>query len=317
MGPNVAKPSLLIASIIAGLLGAGCALDPAPAVPVPGADPSVQQPGPTNPNVLRSPGGVVYTPYTPASRPVEVPPTDTGEELNAIKTRELVYTVEVYDLLLPVGTISRNDEFWSRIDETAVDVGTYDMLYRNGIRLGVAPLRELDGLKAIAGDAQTRTYTVAGTEGKQIQIDMKLDVRDQSVFYYDASNALAGRTYEKSDNLIFLSFERTPRQPGAVRLSLMPTIRATQKKLIYALRPGREDRELTYVTPETPFRANLRTDVPVNYFLVIAPSPTAITPDLLGWSFFMAASDSVKQEHVLVIVPRAFEREGVASRSDK
>src|SRR4051812_45992675 len=48
--------------------------------------------------------------------------------------------LDVYVLSLPLGTVSRNEEFWKRVNEQALDVATYDLLFKNGVRVGEAPL---------------------------------------------------------------------------------------------------------------------------------------------------------------------------------
>src|SRR4051812_12548697 len=44
--------------------------------------------------------------------------------------------LSIYHLRVPLGTVSGSDEFWKRVDEHAVDITTYDVLYKNGIRVG-------------------------------------------------------------------------------------------------------------------------------------------------------------------------------------
>src|SRR5690348_11604391 len=51
----------------------------------------------------------------------------------------LIVYMDVNRIKVPFGTISANEAFWKRIDENVVDVATYDTLYRNGLRVGVAP----------------------------------------------------------------------------------------------------------------------------------------------------------------------------------
>src|SRR6266699_824657 len=43
--------------------------------------------------------------------------------------------LSIYHLRVPLGAVSGSDEFWKRVDEHAVDISTYDVLYKNGIRV--------------------------------------------------------------------------------------------------------------------------------------------------------------------------------------
>jgi len=57
--------------------------------------------------------------------------------------------LSIYHLRVPLGTVSGSEEFWKRVDEHAVDVSTYDVLFKNGIRVGRAPLADLDAFMKI------------------------------------------------------------------------------------------------------------------------------------------------------------------------
>src|SRR3954468_13872640 len=51
--------------------------------------------------------------------------------IQADATPGVTYLVQVnaYKITLPVGAVSRNDDFWKRVNERAVDVPTYELLY--------------------------------------------------------------------------------------------------------------------------------------------------------------------------------------------
>src|ERR1041384_915951 len=52
--------------------------------------------------------------------------------------------LSIYHLRVPLGTVSASEDFWKRVDEHALDVSTYDVLYKNGIRVGLASMADLD-----------------------------------------------------------------------------------------------------------------------------------------------------------------------------
>jgi len=60
-----------------------------------------------------------------------------------------VQAMDVYEVTVPFGAVSRSQEFWKRVNETSVDVATYDLLQKNGFRVGVAPAAEWSYFRAI------------------------------------------------------------------------------------------------------------------------------------------------------------------------
>src|SRR5439155_4267433 len=72
------------------------------------------------------------------------PPPDAPKD--AQSAVPIVFRLQAYQLCVPVGTISRNETFWKRIDEHCLDVPAEDNLLRNGMRVGVAPLSQWEYL---------------------------------------------------------------------------------------------------------------------------------------------------------------------------
>src|SRR5215212_7519753 len=74
--------------------------------------------------------------------------------------------LSIYHLRVPIGTVSGSDEFWKRVDEHAVDVSTYDVLFKNGIRVGKAPISELESfLKMLDRNPMQTLPTVFAASG--------------------------------------------------------------------------------------------------------------------------------------------------------
>jgi len=106
-------------------------------------------------------------------------------------------------LQVPYGTVSRNEQFWKRVDEQCVDVGTYDLLFKNGVRVGQAPISEWDYFRQVmeAHPAVTKANTLVGVEGKPIELTgLEFDIlvalmrRAGRVIPRDALLAEAGRS---------------------------------------------------------------------------------------------------------------------------
>src|SRR6266540_3635103 len=134
--------------------------------------------------------------------------------------------VDIYQLSVPYGTVSRNEKFWKRIDEQCVDITTYDTLFKNGIRIGQAPTEEWQYFKNIMEDhpAVTRIDSLVSLEGKTVELPVRRQIHHQDIFYFDSAGILHGRTFDASENLITLVLQPAPRKRDTVRMTLCPVV---------------------------------------------------------------------------------------------
>jgi hypothetical protein len=219
----------------------------------------------------------------------------------------LVFQTDVYLLSVPLGTYSTNDEFWRRIDEQCVDVATYDMLYHNGVRVGVAGQGELKHFeKFMQGVVPAQRLTVRATELRNVEIEARKDLPEQTIFVFDPrTQTPAGRSYDRCDNMVNLSFEPAPRKPGQLRVTLCPMVRAQRKHLEFTAM-NREN-EYPYVSDERFYEMNLRADIPVDGFLIVTPSEfVSRLPSTVGRAFFTKDEPTQRCEQVLLIVPHPY-----------
>jgi hypothetical protein len=212
----------------------------------------------------------------------------------------IVFKLEVYQLKVPVGSVSRNDALWKRINEQCIDVATYDLLYKNGIRAGTAPWEEWPFVREVIGQNVGTAAKLAtiGDQMENIPLEMKKDVPFQTIFCFDETNTPVGKTFPRSENVINLSFQKVPRRPGHVRLALAPLVRAERKRLEYTVL--NDALEFTLKQPET-YYMNLIVDVPVGSFLIVSPSPEASWPSTVGHAFLINDAAAEQFETVLVI----------------
>jgi hypothetical protein len=233
----------------------------------------------------------------PANEAVREAPRDAAGPV-----REL-FRIDVYQFTAPLGSLSRNEDFWKRIDEQCVDVGTYDLLFKNGLRVGVAPISEFDGIrKHIDADASCHCMSVTGTVAKQVQLETRKDLLEQWIFHYDQNNSLVGRSYDRCTDLLNLSFEPTPHKPGSVRVKLSPMVRSNRTRLEFSVL--NEERQINYVSPEIFYDLNIRVDVSPDSFFILAPSVNSDRLTSVGHAFLTADSATERLEQVLVLVPR-------------
>ncbi len=221
--------------------------------------------------------------------------------------------VDLYQLSVPFGAVSRNEQFWKHVDEQVVDVATYDLLYKNGVRVGQAPIADWEYFRQIMQQYPTFTKanTLVGIESKPVERPMRKDIRSQNIFYFDSSNEPQGRSFDECENIIALSFQPAPRKAQTMRLALCPVIRATRKHLEYSAM-NNEMGEVKYVAPERMYDMNLRTDVPADHFFIVAPSPQSSRTTSVGNAFLVSNGAAEQMETVLLIVPRAVHLEEAA-----
>ncbi len=213
--------------------------------------------------------------------------------------------LSIYHLRVPLGTVSNSDEFWKRVDEHALDITTYDVLYKNGIRVGRAPISELDAFLKILdrNPMQTLPTVFVASGAKTIELPMKKAALDQVLYDFDMKNTLTIRSFEECDNIFCLEFGPAPRKPGDVRVSLCPMVRTLRKRLVPL--GDLDTQEVEYKSPEKYFQLNLRTDIPLDGFLILGPSPEAKSTMSLGHAFLMLGGATEQQEDVLLILPQA------------
>jgi hypothetical protein len=218
--------------------------------------------------------------------------------------------LQVYQMALPVGAVSRSDDFWKHVDEQRLDPATYDLLLKNGVRVGVAPNDDWDYFKQILDRNHAATLSgVATASGSgTVELSMKRSVPAEDIFYLDDIGALHGRTYEHCENLLGVSFWPEPRHPGEVRLSVSPTIRSLRTYLQYSVLNN--ESEIRQVRPEYLYELNLVVVIPADSFLVIAPSRDSKWSTTLGNTFFHIDGQAEQLEQVLILAPRVVGRIG-------
>jgi hypothetical protein len=229
-------------------------------------------------------------------------------------TRLRVVQLDVYQLVVPLGAISRSEEFWKHVDEQSVDVGTYDLLRKNGWRLGLAPTAEWNYFRDIidaypASSKPTGISAAPGGGGGAMEMMMKHGVPYQNIFYFTDANALFGRTYEECDNLLNITLQQAPRKAGEARITVCPTVRGIRKRFEVVNRDNEKEREIRYVHPERLYDLNCQVDVPIGQFLLIAPSPEVKWQTSLGATFLVQDGPAERLEQVLLFVPHVAELE--------
>lgn len=229
-------------------------------------------------------------------------------ERDAPRNMLIVFRLECYQLKLPRGAVSQNEEFWKRMNEQCVNDAIYRQLFLNGMRVGTAPFSEWDYIKNIIqqNPGSARTMATVGAEMKNIELEMKKGIVSQNIFAFDQTSTLVGRTYERCNNLLSISYQKAPRKLGEVRLSVAPTVRSMVKRLMYTALNN--ELEVEYAKP-TSYYLGLIVDIPVDHFLVLSPSSESQNITSLGKAFLVEDAPSEQFETVLVFLARPFRAE--------
>lgn len=222
----------------------------------------------------------------------------------------LFYHLVIFSITAPLGTISGNETLWKPVDEQVVSPATYDLLWKNGIRVGTAPLEVLRHLDRYLENNPDTISNVVGFEARHVELAVNRDIPQQNVFYLDQQNTLHGRSFDRCDNVLYLSFQAAPRRPGLVRITLSPAVLSFRKRLEYSLSSDRGDREIRFFAPKTYYDVNLRVDLPMDRFLLVAPSPEASSETSLGRLFFTTRTPTDVLERAFVMMVKARPIEG-------
>lgn len=212
--------------------------------------------------------------------------------------------LDVYVLTVPYGTVSRNDEFWKRVNEQAVDVATYDLLFKNGVRVGEAPIAEYERFRQTIEEqpGSHRVASLVAPDAKDVDLEIRKEVPSQTIWHFNGLHELIGWSYDRCENFVTLSYQPAPRKRGTIRIVLCPVVKEHRKRLEWIA--GNKELEVAFTQPKRYYDVNLRADVAVDSFLIVAPSSEANWPNSIGNRFFVQDGAAEQMENVLLLVPR-------------
>jgi hypothetical protein len=221
-----------------------------------------------------------------------------------VQAHKMLIELCVYRITVPFGTVSHSDRFWTRVDETAVDIGTYDLLLKNGVRIGEAPLSEWSFFKSILDSSPIVSQRLQYTAVDHLSQELAMGdpMVDQTIFYVNGNNEPIGRSFQNCRNLLSMTAVATPRQAGSVRLTVCPVVRSIITKLHYTDLDN--EQTITIDKPERLYDLNLVADIPADHFLIMSPSSDAQYQTRLGNRLLVNDAPSDKQETILLFVPQ-------------
>ena len=238
-----------------------------------------------------------------------IPQVPTAEALDAQPRASRRFALSVYELLLPAGQVSSNETLWRRINEQAIGVGDYDLLWTNGLRVGVATNEELAHVAESLDREQAPLQQIFGaSESLQIQqLPVGERVPRQTVFWFDQNKQPVGRTFHEVQLALNLAFEQAPGQRNAVRIGVRPIVEGLRR--LTRVRPSGSDYEVREGYESTPLDVHVLADVPLGSFLIVSPSSAGKWDTSVGNVFFGPHVKGEPMERILVIVPQRMEFE--------
>ncbi len=271
-----------------GLLCAGCPMDPK------------QSAGPSQQSVAD--GGPIVSPISRDELPKLSDLAPNGNA-DALPTPKKLYELTIYSIAVPVGTVSGNEEFWKRVDENVLDPVTYQTQQLNGVRVGIAPLAELDRLSSYIDDPEARQSSLIAPSATNLDMDVVKGIEQQTLWYFNRRGELEGRTFDFSDNLFYFSFRQPLRKPDHVELTIAPAVRSQRARLEVLPRTG-EVREVRTVKPESLYDLGLTVELPLDHCLIVSASPQSRDAVNVGRAFFTRDDPARQMERVLIVEMR-------------
>jgi hypothetical protein len=220
---------------------------------------------------------------------------------DAKPTGQKLFQLQIFQLAVPEGSISRNTDFWKPFDEAfLVDLWQHDVLYKNGIRVGRAPLSELAAMQVQLDNAESKPSKLIGSVVQNVEMEVRRGIEKEIVFTFDRRGQAEGHDYYNVDNLFMVSFQQVARRPDHIQISIAPAIRDLHRKLFMG-----EDGQPKWEAPQTIYNVGISTELGIDECLVVSPSEVAInTSTSVGRAFLMEDRPASRVEKVLVIVPQ-------------
>jgi hypothetical protein len=210
--------------------------------------------------------------------------------------------MDVWAISVPRGAVSANESFWKRVDENAVSPQRYELLFVNGFRVGVGRADQWEYFRDLLSrhPARHQLNAVMVYEETNVEVPVRRGVEVQTLGFFGESG-LELKTFDKSDNLLALSFLPAPRRPDAARVAMTPIVRSLRDRLQTAEVDG--ETRLRTVAPERLYDLSLAVEVPFGQFLVVSPSTDTARQTSIGRNFLLFDKDAEQNELVLLIVP--------------
>ncbi len=243
--------------------------------------------------------------------PTASPAASPAHTRGVANTQVVHLAFDVVRIDMPVTGIRHSRKVWNHVDELRLGTDCVARLRRNGLRLGAAQPDAWPALQSIldAAEAITRQDQLVTQPGLPVSFMLASIDEPESVFSYNRSRRLVGKTFQKGDKLINIDYALRPELGGSVDLQLQFEIRHDPGTLKW-------DRSGDTISQVPAYQRYLFDDLNVlvtlkpGEFLILGPSEEAANEFLVGGRFFVTTRGGYTHESIFCLTPRPYRIEG-------
>jgi len=205
----------------------------------------------------------------------------------------------------PVGELHPSRKTWNHVDMMRVDAPLAASLARNGIRVGVGTPAAWPAIKAIieSGGGVVRRDQLSVARGQPLALDLGPVPEGTSIFAYDKSGRLAGRTFDAGHYVTHIDYLYQADPVDALDVQIGLEIRNDHGVMTWE-RQGAIIRQVPSIDHFGFEGAKILATLSRDEFLVLGPDADQSGAYLVGSRFFVRERDGEFYETMLFLTPK-------------
>lgn len=267
--------------------------------------------GGCNPSLRLWPGFAKTTPhesFAPTFSTIPAAPGAGFRKLNRDGPQMVGLAFDVIRIDFPRNRLRHSRKIWNHVDELRLPVELTARVLRNGLRVGAASPSSWPAMTAIfeAAEAQVRREQLVAQAGLPLSIRLSTLDGPESIFRYNRSGRLVGKTFTVGEKLLNLGYALHPRLGGCTDLELSFEIRHDRGVMTWE----RQDnilRQVPAVDREVFGDLTVQLTLNGDEFLVLGVGDQGGQEFLFGRRFLTIERAGMPFETMLCIAPRAFQ----------
>jgi hypothetical protein len=263
---------------------------------------------PSVPGESDGPGGAARGVGSLPIMPGDANSGPSGNGSGKPKRYQIVVTLKLTNIEVPVGTASGSEEVWSYLEEEPVRSIDSANLGRNGFRVGLGRAGSWPDLvtvfKRMTGRSPKQSL-VATMPGAPLPIILKEKQSTETIFTSHGDRTVTGRDYPPGDYLLAVVCTLDEDDLSKVLITAMPQVRGAKSRKTFAMA---EDGPSIVVKSEVYDFAPLvfQLMIPPKGFVVIGPGANSRNPICAGHHFLVRKKEGMEFETLLVLTPEVF-----------
>ncbi len=209
---------------------------------------------------------------------------------------------------LPADRIRHSRKIWNHVDESRVEPELTTRLVRNGLRVGAAAPGAWPAIATVLEACGARTHEDRLVAQSNLPVTIIIDtIRDpESIFLYERSHALVGKTFPMGEKLITLEYAYRPELGGCTDLQVELEVRHDLQRMDWEHHDGIV-RQVPAMDRHVFIDLKAVLTLRPSEFLVIGPSEKADHTYLVGNRFFTRQDSGMEPyETLFCITPEPF-----------